>query len=82
MMAPAKKNRPAKSPPELKLYVLRNPDYYAKACAAGSEAEACKILGGPVDWIDDPKLLRKMKRRPGVKFQKLAGMKKDWEVWE
>ena len=74
--------RRAAKPRELKLYRLKNPDYFDKAVAAGSEAEARKILGGDVEWIDDAKLLRKMKRRSGAVFQKLAGMKRDWEVWQ
>jgi hypothetical protein len=66
---------------ELKLYRLKTPDFYEKAVAAYSESEAVKIVGGAVDWLDDPKLLRRMSRRPGVIFRKLAGLKRDWEAW-
>ena len=45
----AKKNRAtrtSKKPRELKLYRLKNPDFYEKAVAAHSEDEARKIVGG------------------------------------
>lgn len=79
--SPAKKR--ATKPRELKLYRLKNPDFFDKAVAAYSEAEAQRALGGrEIEWIEDSKLLRKAKRRPGVVFQKLAGMKRGWEAWK
>jgi hypothetical protein len=79
----AKNSRPTRTskPPELKLYRLKNPDFYDKAVAADSEAEARKIIGGDVELIDDAKLLRKIARRPGVVFRKLSALKRDWEAW-
>ena len=83
---PAAKNsratRTSKAPPELKLYRLKNPDFYDKAVAADSEAEARKVIGADVELIDDAKLLRKIARRPGVVFRKLSALKRDWEAWE
>lgn len=73
---------PSKRPPrELRVYLLKNPDFFAKAVAARSEKDAIWALGGPVSYIEEPKLLKKLRRRPGVVFMKLAGTKKDWEVW-
>jgi hypothetical protein len=78
---PAKK--PGPKPRELKIYRVRNPDFYEKAVTAYSEKDASFALGtADIEEIDDSKLLKKMKRRPGVVFRKLAGMKRDWEAWE
>ena len=82
----AKKRRPtrtSKPSRELKVYRVRNPDFYEKAVTAYSERDASFALGAAdIEEIDDSKLLKKMKSRPGVVFRKLAGMKRDWEAWE
>jgi hypothetical protein len=50
---------------------------------AYTEKDASFALGtSDIEEIVDSKLLKKMKRRPGVVFRKLAGMKRDWEAWE
>ena len=80
----AKKRRPtrtSKPPRELKLYRIRKPDFYDKAVAALSEKDASFALGtADIEPMDDSRLLKKMKRRPGVVFWKLAGLKRDWEA--
>jgi hypothetical protein len=81
-----KKRRPtrtSKPPRELKVYRVRNPDFYEKAVTAYSEKDASFALGtADVEEIVDSQLLKKMKRCPGVVIRKLAGMKRDWEAWE
>jgi hypothetical protein len=50
--------------------------------AAYSEAEARKLLGSPdVHRYADQDLARRIKRRPGVVFRKLHGVKAKYEVW-
>lgn len=72
-----------KKPRELQIYRIRNPDFYDKAITAYSEKDAAAALGTlEIDVVVDAKLLKKMKRRPGVVFRKLTGMKKDWEAWD
>ena len=74
---------PVKRPRELKLYRIRNPDYFDKAvaCSIGERCFVCTWNEGHREMVDF-KLLKKMKKRPGAVFRKLAGLKKDWEVWE
>jgi hypothetical protein len=72
-----------KKPRELQIYRIRNPDFYDKAITAYSEKDAAAALGtSDIEAVVDSKLLKKMKRRPGVVFRKLAGMNKDWEAWD
>lgn len=72
-----------KKPRELTIYRIRNPDFYDKAIVAYSEKDAAAALGtADIEVVVDSKLMKKMKRRPGVIFRKLAGLKKDWEAWD
>lgn len=85
--APAAKKRRAtatstRAKPEPKIYRVKNPDFYEKAVAARSVKDASWALGtAGIEEMVDAQLLKKMKRRPGVVFRKLKGLKREWEAW-
>jgi hypothetical protein len=82
-MAPTKPARKPRKPPELRLYRVKTPDFYEKSVAVRTAKDAAWALGtSDIEEMVDSKLLKKAKRRPGVVFRKLKGVKRDWEAWE
>ncbi len=66
---------------KLTLCRIRNPDFYDKAVAALSEKDATFVLdAADIEPMDDSRLMKKMKCRPGVVFWKPAALKRDWEA--